>query len=55
MAIQVIIQRKVKQGRQAKELVPLILQMRACAMYQPGYISFVSSTGFRPLIYGFPN
>ena len=39
MAIQVIIQRKVKQGRQAKELVPLILQMRACAMYQPGYIS----------------
>lgn len=39
MAIQVIIKRKVKQGRQAKELVPLILQMRACATYQPGYIS----------------
>lgn len=39
MAIQVIIKRKVKQGRQAKELVPLILQMRASAMYQPGYIS----------------
>ena len=39
MAIQVIIKRKVKQGRQAKELVPLILQMRARAMYQPGYIS----------------
>lgn len=39
MAIQVIIKRKVKQGRQAKELVPFILQMRACAMYQPGYIS----------------
>jgi heme-degrading monooxygenase HmoA len=39
MAIQVIIKRSVKQGRQAKELVPLILQMRALAMYQPGYIS----------------
>ena len=39
MAIQVIIKRKVKQGRQAKELVPLILQMRARAMYQSGYIS----------------
>ena len=39
MAIQVIINRKVKQGRQAKELVPLILQLRARAMYQPGYIS----------------
>ncbi|MEE4113677.1 MAG: antibiotic biosynthesis monooxygenase [Desulfobacteraceae bacterium] len=39
MAIQVIIKRDVKQGRQAKELVPLILQMRASAMYQPGYIS----------------
>ncbi len=39
MAIQVIIKRKIKQGRQAKELVPLLLQMRACAMYQPGYIS----------------
>ena len=39
MAIQVVIKRKVQQGRQAKELVPLILQMRASAMYQPGYIS----------------
>ena len=39
MAIQVIIKRKVKQGRQAKELVPLILQMRVRAMDQPGYIS----------------
>ena len=39
MAIHVIIKRKVKQGSQAKELVPLILQMRVCAMYQPGYIS----------------
>ena len=39
MAFQVIIKRNVKQGRQAKELVPLILQMRASAIYQPGYIS----------------
>ena len=39
MAIQVVIKRKVKQGRQAKELVPLILQMRTLAMCQPGYIS----------------
>ena len=39
MAIQVIIRRKIKQGHQAKELVPLILRMRAQAMYQPGYIS----------------
>lgn len=39
MAVHVIIKRQVKQGRQAKDLVPLILQMRALAMYQPGYIS----------------
>ena len=39
MSIQVVIKRKVIQGRQAKELVPLILQMRSLAMYQPGYIS----------------
>ena len=39
MAIQVVIKRGVHQGRQAKELVPLLLQMRALAMYQPGYIS----------------
>ena len=39
MAIQVIIKRKIKQGHQAKEMVPLILQMRTHAMYQPGYIS----------------
>ena len=39
MAIQVIIKRKIKQGHQAKELVPLLLQMRTYAMYQPGYIS----------------
>ena len=39
MAIEVMIKRKVKQGRQAKELVPLILHLRALATYQPGYIS----------------
>jgi heme-degrading monooxygenase HmoA len=39
MAIQVAIKRKVKQGHQARELVPLILQLRAQAMFQPGYIS----------------
>jgi heme-degrading monooxygenase HmoA len=39
MAIEVMIKRKVKQGRQAKELVPLIMHLRALATYQPGYIS----------------
>ena len=39
MAIEVMIKRRVKQGYEAKELVPLILQMRALAMNQPGYIS----------------
>ena len=39
MAIDVMIKRKVKPGRQARELVPLILHLRALATYQPGYIS----------------
>ena len=39
MAIDVMIKRKVKPGRLAKELVPLILHLRALATYQPGYIS----------------
>jgi heme-degrading monooxygenase HmoA len=39
MAIEVMIRRRVKQGLQAKKLVPLILQMRSLAMHQPGYIS----------------
>jgi heme-degrading monooxygenase HmoA len=39
MAIQVMIKRRVKQGRQAKELVPLLLRMRALAVFQRGYIS----------------
>jgi heme-degrading monooxygenase HmoA len=39
MAIDVMIKRRVKPGRQARELVPLILHLRALATYQPGYIS----------------
>jgi len=39
MAIDVIIKRKVNAGHQAKQLVPLILKLRAMALNQPGYIS----------------
>ena len=39
MAIEVMIKRKIKQGPQARQLVPFILQLRALATYQPGYIS----------------
>ena len=39
MSFEVMIKRKVKQGPQARKLVPLILQLRALAMFQPGYIS----------------
>jgi heme-degrading monooxygenase HmoA len=39
MVIDVMIKRRVEQGRQAKELVPLILHLRTLATYQPGYIS----------------
>ena len=39
MSIEVMIKRKVKQGPQARKLVPLILQLRTLATYQPGYIS----------------
>ncbi|MGD8251491.1 MAG: antibiotic biosynthesis monooxygenase [Desulfobacterales bacterium] len=39
MAVEVMISRKVQQGRQAREMVPLILQLRALATVQPGYIS----------------
>lgn len=39
MSVEVMIKRKVEQGPQAKKLVPLILQLRALATYQPGYIS----------------
>jgi len=48
MAIDVMIKRKVKQGRQAKELVPLILHLRALATYQAGYIS---GTTFKILLF----
>ena len=39
MSIEVMIKRKIKQGPQARQLVPLILQLRVLATYQPGYIS----------------
>ena len=39
MSIEVMIKRKVQQGPQAGKLVPLILQLRALATLQPGYIS----------------
>jgi len=39
MSIEVLIKRKIKQGPQARKVVPLILQLRALATYQPGYIS----------------
>ena len=39
MSVEVMIKRKIKQGPQAKKLVPLILQLRALATHQPGYIS----------------
>jgi len=39
MSIEVMIKRKIKQGPQARKVVPLILQLRALATYQPGYIA----------------
>jgi heme-degrading monooxygenase HmoA len=39
MAIEVLIKRKIEQGPQARKVVPLILQLRALATFQPGYIS----------------
>jgi len=39
VSIEVMIKRKVKQGPQARKLVPLILQLRVLATYQPGYVS----------------
>ena len=39
MSIEVMIKRKIKQGPQARTVVPLILQLRSLATYQPGYIS----------------
>jgi antibiotic biosynthesis monooxygenase (ABM) superfamily enzyme len=39
MAVEVIIKRTVKPGHLAKQLVPLLLKLRAMALSQPGYIS----------------
>ena len=39
MSVEVMIKRTIKQGPQARTVVPLILQLRALATYQPGYIS----------------
>ncbi len=39
MSIEVMIKRKIQQGPQAGKVVPLILQLRTLATYQPGYIS----------------
>jgi heme-degrading monooxygenase HmoA len=39
MSIEVMIKRKIKQGPHARTVVPLILQLRTLATYQPGYIS----------------
>jgi heme-degrading monooxygenase HmoA len=39
MPVSVMIKRKVKQGEQARKLIPMILQLRALATRQPGYIS----------------
>ena len=39
MAVEVFIKRRVKQGPQARKVVPLILRLRALATFQPGYLS----------------
>ena len=39
MSIEVMIKRKIQQGPLAGKVVPLILQLRTLATYQPGYIS----------------
>ena len=39
MAIGVIIKRETKQGTDAKVLLPHIIELRALAVRQPGYIS----------------
>jgi len=39
MAVDVMIRRTVKPGHPAKQLVPLLLKLRAMALSQPGYIS----------------
>jgi heme-degrading monooxygenase HmoA len=42
MAIEVLIKRQIKQGPQARKVVPLILQLRSLVTFQPGYISGVT-------------
>ena len=39
MAVSIIIQRTVKDQSIAKELVPLIIQLRSRAMIQPGFLT----------------
>ena len=39
MAIQVIIKRTVHPGAEARQIIPLLLQLRSLATLQPGYIS----------------
>ena len=39
MSFEVMIKRRIRQGPQARQVVPLILQLRALAMFQTGYIS----------------
>ena len=39
MAVDVMIKRKITPGHQAKQMVPLLLKMRAMALNQIGYIS----------------
>ena len=39
MSVEVMIKRKIRQGPQARKVVPLILQLRTLATYQPGYIA----------------
>ena len=38
MAVKIVIRRKVP-GKKEKELLPLLIQLRALATAQPGYIS----------------
>ena len=38
MAVEVLIRRKIKQGK-AEALAPLIVKLRSLATIQPGYIS----------------
>ena len=39
MSVEVMIKRKIKQGPQARKVVPFVMQLRVLATHQPGYIS----------------